>query len=64
MFLYGEAVKQRSPGSRSAPWVTSTKGFQTLKGFHSVILVEPFQGSSVFLFDESQGALRDPGFCC
>jgi hypothetical protein len=31
MFLYGEAVKQRSPGSRSAPWATSTRGFQTLK---------------------------------
>ncbi len=64
MFLYGEAVKQRSPGSRSAPGVTATQGFQNLKGVHSVILVEPFQGSSVFLFDESQGALRDPGFCC
>jgi hypothetical protein len=61
MFLYGEVVKQRSPGSHSAPWATSARGFQTLKGFHSAILVEPFQGSSVFLFDESQGALRDPG---
>jgi len=62
--LYGEAVKQHSPGSRSAPWVAFTKRFQTLKGFHSIILVEPFQGSSVSLFDESQGSLRDPGLCC
>ena len=61
---YSEGVGSQSPGSRSAPWVSTDKSEYTPKalrhGFVARLRCNAFRRKRMHC-DTTQGALRDPG---